>query len=326
MKKRTVFTASVLLAGFMFMVPDVTTAQTLSTSPCSRVTSALRIGSRDISTGGQVTVLQKLLYSKGYLKDTPTGFFGGMTRKALQTFQKDNGLEETGSLGPRTRVLVQTSLCSSLSATPLATSSVQVTQVTSPKNEVSSMSHESSVLPQTAAFQIYVDNQIQVDASAVSKEYGDTLCKKLQGSSSGVVRCLWNGKEFSVLQATSNVTAPAAEVVVVQTSTTSVSGIGSSQPVSISPFVQLLISPTSVPYQGGYDSFELKSQGMASCTLYFKDEPSSSWTSGGSTLGTNYTLPGYKGMTKSRSYYSACVSASGTKMDSQVVRVQVAVQ
>lgn len=89
------------------------------------------------------------------------------------------------------------------------------------------------------------------------------------------------------------------------------------------PSVELLISPTSVPNLGGYDSFELRTSSMNTCTLYFKDEPSTTWISGGSSLGTNFTLPGFKGMTKSRSYYASCKDANGKKMDSSIVMITV---
>jgi murein L,D-transpeptidase YcbB/YkuD len=66
------------------------------------VTSVLDTGSR----GNSVLVLQNILLKLGYLKETPTGFFGPVTREALVKFQTANGLEPVGYTGPKTRELL----------------------------------------------------------------------------------------------------------------------------------------------------------------------------------------------------------------------------
>ncbi|SDZ46353.1 Cell wall-associated hydrolase, NlpC family [Evansella caseinilytica] len=58
-----------------------------------------------------VTVLQEILKEKGYFNfHTATGYFGSITRQAVQDFQKDNSLKVDGIVGPKTfALLVQNS-------------------------------------------------------------------------------------------------------------------------------------------------------------------------------------------------------------------------
>ena len=71
------------------------------------IKNTLRMGSR----GVEVTHLQNVLYSKGYLDQTNvTGYFGTKTMRALKKFQKDNNLAQTGTLGPKTRILINQEL------------------------------------------------------------------------------------------------------------------------------------------------------------------------------------------------------------------------
>ena len=58
------------------------------------------------SKGAEVTTLQELLITKGYLQTEPSGYYGVLTAAAVSKFQLDNGLESTGALGPKTRALL----------------------------------------------------------------------------------------------------------------------------------------------------------------------------------------------------------------------------
>ncbi|OGG76753.1 hypothetical protein A3B35_03000 [Candidatus Kaiserbacteria bacterium RIFCSPLOWO2_01_FULL_54_24] len=59
------------------------------------------------SKGEDVIELQRVLIANGYLKiDAPTGFFGPITEAAVKAYQKANGLEQAGVVGPKTRVLL----------------------------------------------------------------------------------------------------------------------------------------------------------------------------------------------------------------------------
>lgn len=64
---------------------------------------------RQNNRGESVRELQQVLVDKGYLQaENATGFFGPVTREAVRKFQKDNGVEQVGFIGPRTRALFLT--------------------------------------------------------------------------------------------------------------------------------------------------------------------------------------------------------------------------
>ncbi len=54
----------------------------------------------------EVTVLQNFLINRGYLSGTADGKFGSKTHKAVQLFQKANGLVPDGRVGPGTRAVI----------------------------------------------------------------------------------------------------------------------------------------------------------------------------------------------------------------------------
>lgn len=73
----------------------------LGVSTSSTLKSFLKLG----STGDEVRVLQDLLKDLGYLGAdvTSTGYFGQATKKAVMEFQKANGIQPLGHIGPATR-------------------------------------------------------------------------------------------------------------------------------------------------------------------------------------------------------------------------------
>ena len=75
----------------------------------TRFTRPLGVG----STGSDVTALQKLLAKYGFFSGPATGYFGPLTYSALAAFQTYNGLEAVGSVGPKTRALLNASLAKS---------------------------------------------------------------------------------------------------------------------------------------------------------------------------------------------------------------------
>jgi Putative peptidoglycan binding domain len=92
-KKRTLifFTLFLLSPAFVF-------AQTSSLT----FTRPLIQGSQ----GQDVSALQQILVSQGYLSSQPTGFFGPLTAAALAKFQSAHGIEALGGVGPKTRTLL----------------------------------------------------------------------------------------------------------------------------------------------------------------------------------------------------------------------------
>src|SRR5882724_7643360 len=92
--------AIVLLTLCLVVIPSATKAAT-STLPFTR---PLIQG----STGTDVTALQQILVTQGYLNTTPTGFFGAQTAAALAKFQTAHSIEALGGVGPQTRNLLNT--------------------------------------------------------------------------------------------------------------------------------------------------------------------------------------------------------------------------
>ncbi|MES2986003.1 MAG: peptidoglycan-binding domain-containing protein [Patescibacteria group bacterium] len=63
----------------------------------------LKLGAR----GADVTALQSALVAGGYLSVTPTGYFGQLTKRAVQDFQRANGITPvSGFFGPLTRAVM----------------------------------------------------------------------------------------------------------------------------------------------------------------------------------------------------------------------------
>src|SRR5208282_765371 len=59
------------------------------------------------SSGDNVSLLQEYLQGLGYFTyPTITGYFGPVTAKAVANFQRADGLDPVGSVGPKTRALL----------------------------------------------------------------------------------------------------------------------------------------------------------------------------------------------------------------------------
>jgi lysophospholipase L1-like esterase len=68
------------------------------------ITRTLDVGTE----GNDVTALQLFLKEKGFFTyPTTTGYFGNLTKQAVVLFQKDNGLETVGKVGPLTRAMLK---------------------------------------------------------------------------------------------------------------------------------------------------------------------------------------------------------------------------
>ncbi len=84
-----------------------TSAQTTQTSTGSTsATKILYVFKKYLgvgSSGADVTALQKLLKDLNYFSGDATGYFGQVTSKAVQAYQKAHGLEAVGYVGPGTR-------------------------------------------------------------------------------------------------------------------------------------------------------------------------------------------------------------------------------
>lgn len=54
------------------------------------------------SSGEEVTKIQQALKDRGYFNADVTGYFGSITENAVKNFQRDNGLDVDGIVGPKT--------------------------------------------------------------------------------------------------------------------------------------------------------------------------------------------------------------------------------
>lgn len=112
---------------------------------CIEPTVNLGVGSR----GSAVTDVQKFLNTKGYLSNTPTGYFGSATRAAVIKFQSENGISTTGYVGQLTRAQLRTKSCEPLIPipdTPVETSATSIPTSSNTNNVISSAPASAAVV------------------------------------------------------------------------------------------------------------------------------------------------------------------------------------
>ena len=80
-------------------------------STCVSLSYNMRYRSKDSSTNGEVSDLQDFLQAKGYLNSEPTGYFGLLTKKAVQSFQKANNIFDDGYVNSFTRTTIKSISC-----------------------------------------------------------------------------------------------------------------------------------------------------------------------------------------------------------------------
>src|SRR5438067_1267799 len=79
---------------------------------CVTLTYNFGYGYQDISSGGDITMLQQFLASQGYMTSSlATGYFGNITLNALQRYQREHNLPVTGRMDDATRVAIQNQTC-----------------------------------------------------------------------------------------------------------------------------------------------------------------------------------------------------------------------
>ncbi len=89
---------SKLLTNTTLVNPQIISTAT-STAKTNIFTYNLTLGSE----GDDVTRLQTILNTQGYLTVSPTGYFGYLTLQAVKAYQKSKGISDTGYVGPLTR-------------------------------------------------------------------------------------------------------------------------------------------------------------------------------------------------------------------------------
>ncbi len=107
----TIAKKGLLALGFFGILANTANAAYFDTTPAYRcdiqITRTLQVG----STGVEVTVLQNFLNRTGDLTATPNGNFGPATRAAVRSFQSDNGLYASGTVGEATRNTINERMC-----------------------------------------------------------------------------------------------------------------------------------------------------------------------------------------------------------------------
>jgi len=104
------------------VTPVNTPAEIVKT--CIAINSNLKLEDKDSTLNGNaVTILQKFLNRDGYLKVTPTGYFGNLTLSAVKTFQTVNDLVVTGEIDTVTRERIKELECNNIevSSTSIST-------------------------------------------------------------------------------------------------------------------------------------------------------------------------------------------------------------
>jgi peptidoglycan hydrolase-like protein with peptidoglycan-binding domain len=131
---------SLLMAGALFAQGSSgTSSAAASTSDATKKPAVFR------PTKEQIKQVQTILIGKKLYKGEATGVYNDATRAAIKSFQKDNGLTETGTLNRATLEKFAVELTDSQKQIPVNPSSIASSETTkSEKNEASATSTKST--------------------------------------------------------------------------------------------------------------------------------------------------------------------------------------
>lgn len=107
---------ALLLTAFVFCFVSLFYVCSIQTFAASRVLS-------EGMNGSDVTTLQKNLRTLGYLKETPTGYYGSLTKSAVKRLQDSNGLDGDGIAGSKTITLINKLIAAKTTTTSRSSSS-----------------------------------------------------------------------------------------------------------------------------------------------------------------------------------------------------------
>ncbi len=139
---------------------------------CVVITHALKLGSRDANTGGDVTTLQTYLSQANFLDADPTGYFGRATKKAVQDFQRANNITPLGSVGPYTRTKIKEISCTDSNTN---TTSVNTTPVVNTNTQVVA---NPSATVNTATNQVITNTNVNNNTITVVSPNGGEILQK----------------------------------------------------------------------------------------------------------------------------------------------------
>ncbi len=89
-----------------------------SNATCIALTKNLSIGMEDKSSNSEILRLQKFLFDKKYLTNTPNGYYGAGTVAAVKKFQVDNTVTSDGVINSGTRTKIKEISCKQANITP----------------------------------------------------------------------------------------------------------------------------------------------------------------------------------------------------------------
>lgn len=184
----------ILISQFAYAQTVTDTLEVSNGNSCTTLTYGMSLGSRDSRTNGQVSDLQAYLQAGGYLSGDPTGYFGALTKKAVQKFQSANGITSNGMVGPYTRGKIKELSCrltppnTEVSTYPSATSSapsISVLQIPSLKLEYSPEGGEAVLVASYTINVVAGDKAISASALSGGSPAGIVL-KKANGEATNV--------------------------------------------------------------------------------------------------------------------------------------------
>ncbi len=106
--KKTKYISQLFLATVLFLNAGNTYAVDIA---CIDISKNLRVGMRDTAQSSEVYSLQNFLFSRNYLKVSPTGYFGRITEKAVKDFQYNENIYSSGFVGTITRSKITSLTC-----------------------------------------------------------------------------------------------------------------------------------------------------------------------------------------------------------------------
>lgn len=297
---------------------------------CAVITHALKLGSRDASTGGDVTTLQIYLSQANYLDVDPTGYFGRATKKAVQDFQSANGITSLGNVGPYTRTKIKEISCTDSNTNTSANTPITSTQavVTAPSATVNNTTTNYNTYTAPAVTQQYTKMpSCTISTDKYSYNVGDKIT--FSYSSEGATYATWikdaSGKDNLYVPgdklATSGIYTTTATVSGNPSVTLGVYGIGGygtcSKVVPVSsavvPVINYFNTTNTSVNSGTGVTVRWSSADAANCNLGHTENNST--TADGNSIGTasEYTI--YP--TKSALYTLSCFGASTGGKDVQ---------
>lgn len=114
-------TTASLQAQLAALQAQLSGAQTGQTAPATPAVSSSYIFTMNLKQGSEndeVMELQKILKKLGYLTVAPNGYFGPSTVAAVKKFQAAHGLDQLGSVGPGTRLELNSLTSDTVTASP----------------------------------------------------------------------------------------------------------------------------------------------------------------------------------------------------------------